>query len=151
MLKYADNFVNVTIDAHGFPEGVRVGKEGFADGRAQHDDRPCVLLIESADESAALDAKQRNRLRVLRLRAAYDYFFDAVVTADDAVAISEKEAPCAKGRDDPHVGRGLADKFGVVVFKILARSNPFRQSGRVRAEGKSRDRRVGKECRSRWS
>src|SRR6266478_7004649 len=139
MLKYADNFVNVTIDAHGFPEGVRVGKEGFADGRAQHDDRPCVLLIESADESASLDAKQRNRLRVLRLRAAYDNLLDAVVTADDAVAVSEKEAPCAKRRDDVHVGRGLADKFGVVVFKILARPNSLRQAGKVRAERESGD------------
>src|SRR2546429_9342517 len=61
VLKYADNFVNGTIDAHGFAEGVRVGEKRFADGRAQHDDRPRMLLIERADEAAALDVKQRNR------------------------------------------------------------------------------------------
>src|SRR5713101_5315367 len=137
MLKYADDFVTGLIDAHSFPEGVRIGKERFADGRAQNDDRPCVFLIESTDETAALDAKQRNRLRVLRLSAAYDNLLDAMVTADDAVAVAKEKTPCAKRRDDPHVGCGLPDKLGVVVFKILARSNPFRQAGRVRAERES--------------
>ena len=87
-----------------------------------------MLLIESADEAAALDVKQRNRFRVLRLSAAYDNLLDAAITADDAVAVSEEEAPCAKRRDDVHVGRGLPDNIGVVVFEILARANPLRQA-----------------------
>jgi len=52
--------------------------------------------------------------------------------------LSPKKKPRVPNvRDDLYVGCGLADKFCIVVFKILARSNAFRQSGRVRAEGKS--------------
>ena len=97
-------------------------------------------MIERADEAPALDTEQRNCFRVLRLSSAYDHLLHAAVTADNAVAVSEKESPCAKRRDDPHVGCGLPDKFGVVVFKILAGANSFRQAGRVRAERESGDK-----------
>ena len=96
-----------------------------------------MLLIEGADETAALDAEQRNRLGVLRLRAAYDNLLDTAVTADNAIAVTEEEAPRAKRRDDMHVGCSISDKLGVIVFKILARSNPFWQAGWVGAERES--------------
>src|SRR6266436_4044955 len=98
-----------------------------------------MLLIKSADEAAALDGKQRNRLRVLGLSPAYDDFLDAAVAAYNAVAVPKEEAACAKGGHDFDVRRRLADKIGVVVFKILARSNPFRQTRRIGAERESGD------------
>src|SRR6266404_3702353 len=98
-----------------------------------------MLLIKSADEAAALDGKQRNRLRVLGLSPAYDDFLDAAVAAYDAVAVPKEEASCAKRRHDFNVRCRLADKIGVVVFKVLAGSNPFRQAGRIRAERESGD------------
>src|SRR6267154_2711841 len=70
-----------------------------------------MLLIKSADEAAAYNP----------------------------VAVPEEEAPRAKGRHDFDVGRRFADKIGVIVFKILARSNPFRQTGRIGAERESGD------------
>ena len=57
MLKDADNFVEPAIDAHRFADGIRVGKERFANGRAQNHDGTRVLLIERADEAAALDGE----------------------------------------------------------------------------------------------
>src|SRR5260370_41006246 len=137
MLKHDDNFVCGAIEPYRFPEGVCVGKERLADGRAQHDDGPCMLLIKSADKAAAFDAKERNCLCILRLSATYDNFLDATIAAHNAVAVPKEEASCAKGRHDLDVGRRLADEIGVVVFKILARSNPFGQTGKISAERES--------------
>ena len=70
--------------------------------------------------------EQRNRLRVLRLGAAHDNFLDAMVPAGDQIAIAEEKAARADGGHDLHVGSGLADEVGIVVFDISARADAFR-------------------------
>src|SRR6202022_1705955 len=108
VLKHADDLVHATIDAHRLANGVRAGEERFANGRAQHHDGTRVLLVESADEAASVDRKQRNRLRVLGLGAAHDNFLDATVSTGNQIAIAEEKAARAYRGPDLHVGSSLA-------------------------------------------
>src|SRR5438309_161599 len=139
VFEHTDNFVDAAVDAHRLAKSVSVGEERFADGRAEHDYWPRVLLVERADEASTLDAEQRNRVRVHGLSAAQNNFLHAAVAADNPVTVTEEEAARAKCGDDLHVRGSLPDKLRVVVFKILARSNPLWQAGKVRAERESRD------------
>ena len=134
VLENADDLVDAPVDAHGFPHRVRVREKRFADCCAQHHHRTRVLFVKRADEAAALDGEQRNCLRILRLSPADHNFFDAAISAGDPVGVPKEETARAKCRHDMHVGSGLPDSFGVMVFKILARANPLRQAGRVRAK-----------------
>src|SRR5260370_14445199 len=99
-----------------------------------------MLLVEGADEAAALDAEQGNGVDVLRLRAAHDDLLDTIVAAGDQIRIAKEKAARADGGQRLHVGSRVADKTGVVVFEILAGANAFRPAGRIRAWWKSRDK-----------
>src|SRR6266478_2914347 len=125
VLEHADHFVDAAVDAHSF---------------AKDDDRTGMLLIEGADEAAALDAEQGDGVDVLRLGAAHDDLLDAIVPAGDQIGIAEEKSACADGGQCLNVWSGIADETGIVVFKVLPRSNAFRPTRRVRARRKSRDK-----------
>src|SRR6266404_3783185 len=137
--EHADDFVRTAIDAHGFAEGIRVGKKGFANGRAKDDHGAGVLLVEGADEAAALDAEERYGVDVFRLGAAHDDAFDAEMPAGDEIGIAEEKCARADGGQGLHVRRGIADVAGIVVFEIFARANALRPAGGIRAGRKSRN------------
>src|SRR5260370_15758365 len=140
VLEHADHFVDDAVDAPSFAKGVVVGEKRFADGRSKDDDRTGMLLIEGADETAALDAEQGDGVDVLRLGAAHDDLLDAIVPAGDQIGIAEEKSACADGGQCLNVWSGIADETGIVVFKLTPRSNAFRPTRRVRARRKSRDK-----------
>src|SRR6266446_912909 len=140
VLEHADHFVNAAVDTHSLAEGVSVGEERFADGRSKDDYWARMLLVEDADEASTLDAEKGDGVDVLWLGATHDDLLDAIVPAGDQIRIAEEKAPRADGGQCLHVGSGVADKTGIVVFKILAGANAFRPAGRIRARRKSRDK-----------
>src|SRR5258707_818440 len=105
--------------------------------------RARVLLVEGADEAAALDAEQRNCLNVLRLSAAHNCILHAVAAGDDQVGASKEKPARAHRGHDLHIGGRLANVVGVVVFEILPRADAFRPARWVRAR-----RKPGEEIRA---
>jgi hypothetical protein len=97
-----------------------------------------VFLVEGADEAALPDGKQRNGLGVLGLGAAHDNFLDATVPACNQIAVAEEKTSGANGGHVLHVGSGLADEVGVVVFDISARADAFGHMCRIHPRRKSR-------------
>src|SRR3712207_1189571 len=81
--------------------------------------------VRLAERCALLRGAQRGDVRHDRL--------SAVESLDVVLAVAEVDVRCALGH-----GRG-------------AREKPLDRGGRVDAEHRSEERRVGKECRSRWS
>ena len=126
MLEDADHLIDGAVETHGFSYAIRIWEERLADRCAEHYDWPSMLLVEVADEAAAIDAEQGNRLGVLWLRTAHDYFLDAVIPAGDRIAVAEEKSSRSDGGDDLHIGSRLLDESSVAVFDVLARANPLR-------------------------
>src|SRR5260370_33400660 len=119
VLEHADHFVDAAVDAHSFAKGVGVGEKRFADGRSKDDDRTGRLLIEGADEAAALDAEPWEGVDVPRLGGAHDDLLDSIVPAGDQIGIAEEKSACPDGGQSLTASSAIPHTTAIVLLKVL--------------------------------
>src|SRR2546430_17172524 len=87
------------------------------------------------------------------------FFFNDTATTEiytlslhDALPILQQIAPCHSNNSSarPDRGSGTVMPSALAVFRLMYIST-LPECGSPRRDGRSEERRVGKECRSRWS
>src|ERR1043166_4675693 len=145
LFEHADDFVQLAVHAHLFPDGVRVREQRFGDGVADYHDGARVGFIEVGNEAAGGDGEERDGGGVIGRGAADDHAFDPLVFVGDVVGLLGRRNALLEGNRDIDAAHGVLEILRVVDFEILAQADLLRQgSEAAHAGGNARDEKAAR-------